>query len=703
MTSVSSNKNQYDVLEVIGTGSFGKVCKVRRHQDGALLVWKEINFGKMSEKEKEQLVSEVNILRELKNPVIVRYHDRIIDKLSTTIFIIMEHCPGGDLGKAVQKHKKDGTYMEESAIWKVLVQCILALKDCHNRADNVGTANSNGSSGNSKDTKDSTNQGNLTGAVLHRDLKPANILIDANNNIKIGDFGLAKELSSRSQLAQTNVGTPFYMAPEIMNDKEYDAKSDIWSLGCLVYELAALRPPFDASNAVSLALKVNQGRFPRLPARYSRQLMDIIISMLQVDPRKRPNIDELERLVEDSGAPAQAVLARARAIVVEHDTYARTKDLRAREVALIAKEQMLATKERTLREREQKLHQWEKVLIAQQAAIDKQQMIQQSTETICSSVFNFCGSGTSSSAEVSSGAGEMPLPVPDSSIAATVAHRRRSFGGGMDVCQSPSEMPTHSSASFSASVAKAELPLESAAVRSESFVQPVQKSAPFAIHMDAPTCHTSQSYIHSSSTEDVLRGVARAKEVLAAVQVPHSTKHYASMTAKPSSHGLKGNSYIQGVNVPVEGTLESAKNKVALSNHSDKENIPPQVTKAFPGAGIFEGFTAVQGSGKEISAPVAVPTTGVTNVNSAILGVKRSVNSGCEVPPAAAIPLSTVNGVSKRVRPSLGLGQVQSTGGGLSVAPVSTSISALVRRAQPGYTQPVIGESVNMRLQMMRR
>jgi NIMA (never in mitosis gene a)-related kinase len=90
--------DQFDVLETIGSGAFGKVYKIRRKSDAKILVWKEIDFGKMSEKEKSQLVAEVNILRDLRNPFIVRYYDRIVDKPSTKLYLIMEYCQGGDLG-----------------------------------------------------------------------------------------------------------------------------------------------------------------------------------------------------------------------------------------------------------------------------------------------------------------------------------------------------------------------------------------------------------------------------------------------------------------------------------------------------------------------------------------------------------------------------------------------------------------------------
>jgi len=289
-----SSKEQYDILEVLGTGTFGTVSRIRLKgvppSTKNDLVWKEINFGRMCDKEKAQIVSEVNILRDLRCPFIVKYHDRIVDKLTKKLYIVMEYCPGGDLSQVIKKCKKDRVNLDETVIWRVFAQAVIALKCCHRRKDN-----------------------NECKPVIHRDLKPANILLDQHQNIKIADFGLAKELNGISILASTNVGTPYYMAPEIINEKGYDERCDIWSLGCLIYELAALRPPFEATNAVSLAMKVNTGKFPRIPSKYSDSLFDSIKMMLQLDPKARPRIEDLESLPGLSVA-----MTNAKALLAEY-------------------------------------------------------------------------------------------------------------------------------------------------------------------------------------------------------------------------------------------------------------------------------------------------------------------------------------------------------------------------------------------------
>ena len=116
---------------------------------------------------------------------------------------------------------------------------------------------------------------------MHRDLKPSNVFFDSNNNVKLGDFGLSRIIKSESSdkneaMAQTNVGTPYYMSPEQINELEYDEKTDIWSLGCVIYELVSLIPPFTAGNHLALAQKILAGKIERIPERYSEDLQEVI-------------------------------------------------------------------------------------------------------------------------------------------------------------------------------------------------------------------------------------------------------------------------------------------------------------------------------------------------------------------------------------------------------------------------------------------
>lgn len=264
----------YDFLGLCGSGSFGKVHKVRCKEDGQLYACKEINYSKMSSKEKELLVSEVNLLRKLNHPNIVKYIRRYQDKAATIIFIIMDYCSKGDLSDYVKMHKKSNQYISEDKIWSIFAQLLIALDYCHspNKPDASGV-----------------------GRVIHRDLKTANVFLCEDGSIKLGDFGLCRVLE-QSTMAKTNVGTPLYMAPELLENKSYTEKVDIWSLGCIIYELCSLQPPYVATSLDSLKAKVKRGVRPFVPSHYSSEIRRIIDMMLIKEPEKRPSTVELMQL-----------------------------------------------------------------------------------------------------------------------------------------------------------------------------------------------------------------------------------------------------------------------------------------------------------------------------------------------------------------------------------------------------------------------
>jgi NIMA (never in mitosis gene a)-related kinase 2 len=318
--------DQYEELGIIGKGSFGLIRKVRRKKDGKILVRKEISYKQMSTAQKKQLVTEVNLLRELKHPNIVRYYERIVDKENCIIYIIMEYCEGGDLGHVIRRCKKEGKVVCEEIVWNVLAQVLAALVACHS--------------------------GQLTksGVVLHRDIKPENVFLDAFQNVKLGDFGLSRVLNQTVDFASTYVGTPFYMSPELINETVYDTKSDIWSLGCLVYELCSLNPPFQAASQNGLYNKISSGKFTRLPSRYSDELDRIVKSMLQVNQDLRPSAKELFQ-------HERVELSYKKVEVQSMEKYLLRKEVEMKEVLeeLRKKEAWLNEKELALSEREHEL------------------------------------------------------------------------------------------------------------------------------------------------------------------------------------------------------------------------------------------------------------------------------------------------------------------------------------------------------------
>jgi len=258
--------DSYEVLGPLGKGSFGTVSKVLRKSDHKVLVWKEINYTHMNEKEKQQLVTEVNILRSLAHPHIVRYYDRVLDKAQRTLYIVMEFCAGGDLARLLKQQNRLQAPLPEEFIWKVLLQVTLALLACHRRE---------------------------AGRIIHRDIKPGNIFLDEQFNVKLGDFGLSRIMGEHSEYAQTRVGTPYYMSPEQVTEARYNEQSDIWSLGCLIYEMAALHPPFEARTQLALAVKIKEGQVQRFSEHYSEDLWRLVRDMLTLDFTQRPSVEAL--------------------------------------------------------------------------------------------------------------------------------------------------------------------------------------------------------------------------------------------------------------------------------------------------------------------------------------------------------------------------------------------------------------------------
>ena len=129
--------------------------------------------------------------------------------------------------------------------------------------------------------------------ILHRDLKTQNIFMTQSGQIKIGDFGIARVLQHTYDCAQTAIGTPYYLSPEICQEKPYNQKSDIWSLGCILYEMVTLRHAFDANSMKGLVLKILRGNYPAIPSMYSQDLKDLVADMLVKDPAKRPSMRKI--------------------------------------------------------------------------------------------------------------------------------------------------------------------------------------------------------------------------------------------------------------------------------------------------------------------------------------------------------------------------------------------------------------------------
>ncbi|KAI1815601.1 kinase-like protein [Poronia punctata] len=336
-----AESDKYEVLEKIGHGSFGVIRKVRRKVDGMVLCRKEISYLKMSHKEREQLHAEFQILSSLRHPNIVGYFHREHLKQSQDLHLYMEYCGNGDLGRVIRDLHKKNQYAEEEFVWVVFSQLVTALYRCHYGVDPPEVGKSLLAAG--VKSKPRTPPGVMT--ILHRDLKPENVFLGENNSVKLGDFGLSKMIQSHD-FASTYVGTPFYMSPEICAAERYTLKSDIWSLGCVIYELCAKEPPFNAKTHFQLVQKIKEGKVAPLPPVYSAELMAVIKDCLRVNPDMRPDTASLLNLpvVRLMRMQREAVDLKAKLEVKEAAFQIRVKEVEAR-IASFEAEKNLARQE----------------------------------------------------------------------------------------------------------------------------------------------------------------------------------------------------------------------------------------------------------------------------------------------------------------------------------------------------------------------
>eukprot|EP00761_Pharyngomonas_kirbyi_P014472 gb/GECH01014502.1/.p1 GENE.gb/GECH01014502.1/~~gb/GECH01014502.1/.p1 ORF type:complete len:520 (+),score=163.89 gb/GECH01014502.1/:1-1560(+) len=249
----------YEVLRTIGTGSFGEALLVRNVQEEKQYVMKRIIITGMKDEEKKSSLKEVQVLRMLKHPNVIGYRESFLSPRH--LVIIMDFADGGDLHSII--HDSEGEYMLEEDILDLFIQIAQGLSHIHENN------------------------------ILHRDLKTQNIFLTKDNVVKLGDFGISKVLTSHTDVAKTMIGTPFYLSPEMCEDKPYDFKSDIWALGCVLYEMATLRHAFTGQNLPALIMKILKGKYPPIPEQYSSELRELIDSMLQLNPENRPTIQHI--------------------------------------------------------------------------------------------------------------------------------------------------------------------------------------------------------------------------------------------------------------------------------------------------------------------------------------------------------------------------------------------------------------------------
>jgi NIMA (never in mitosis gene a)-related kinase len=261
-SSCSSKLNNYEEIDQIGSGALGDVVLYKRKSDNLLVCLKFINLLKAGVKNISELETEANLLKQLKHPNIVQYIDHFPHKKN--LVIVMEYIEGITLKQLVKDHQQEKKVFPEQLILQIFFQIVSALSYCHSQK------------------------------VIHRDIKPEHILLTNNYQIKLIDFGLSKQIEKSSQFNKTQVGTIIYMSPEMIKEENYSYHTDIWSLGCLIYELMKLDHPFSDNPLKYLALIQSNTQPQYNTLSFSSELITLIKQMIVYDPSYRISIEKLE-------------------------------------------------------------------------------------------------------------------------------------------------------------------------------------------------------------------------------------------------------------------------------------------------------------------------------------------------------------------------------------------------------------------------
>ena len=256
----------FQIINKIGEGAYSTVYTVRRIEDNQLYALKKVKIQNLSLKEKQNALNEVRILASVNSPFVISYKESFIDEVDQTLCIVMEYADEGDLFQKITLFKKLHTTFEENDAWKIIIQITIGLHDLHSYN------------------------------ILHRDLKSANVFLFRDGTAKLGDLNVSK-ITPRG-LGCTQTGTPYYASPEVWRDTPYNLKSDIWSLGCLCYEVLMLKTPFRAETMEGLYRKVMKGKYPEISKKYSNKFDYIISNMLRLKPEERPTTEDILKIPE---------------------------------------------------------------------------------------------------------------------------------------------------------------------------------------------------------------------------------------------------------------------------------------------------------------------------------------------------------------------------------------------------------------------
>ena len=253
---------RFEVISTISNTLQDSLKLVKLKEDGQLYTIKSVRVDENSEKEKELFFNELRILVPLTHKNIIMYKEAFYDKETKTLNMVIEYIDGGDLSMRIQLAQRKKKFFQEKIIWRIFIQILEGVNYLHNKF------------------------------IIHRDLKTSNIYLSKKGRVKIGGLNVGKNIEDIG-MALTQIGTPYFTAPEIWEQKPYDYKCDIWSIGCILYEMTCLHVPFLGLNMEELYKNIKNLKYKPIPKIYSKDLNEIIKLTLKKNPIDRPSTKEL--------------------------------------------------------------------------------------------------------------------------------------------------------------------------------------------------------------------------------------------------------------------------------------------------------------------------------------------------------------------------------------------------------------------------
>ena len=257
---VGSKVSDFKIIKELGKGSYGTVYTVKSLINSNIYVMKKMELNHLNPRQQVECYREVSILKKVSHKNIIKYYSSFLEK--NILYIIMEYAELGDLYSLIKHYKKHSKFFSELDLWKISSEILSGLDYLHSHN------------------------------IIHRDIKCLNLFITKDLHIKIGDLGVSAFSSGGENFHYTRVGTPLYISPELVKQKPYDYKTDIWSFGCSLYHLACLEPPFTGGNLIVLGNNIVKGVPKALPNHYSNDLKNFVDKMLEKKAEKRPSAKE---------------------------------------------------------------------------------------------------------------------------------------------------------------------------------------------------------------------------------------------------------------------------------------------------------------------------------------------------------------------------------------------------------------------------